>query len=141
MIPKYIIWHELGICLDDAYQIRVEDLLASFRTPVQPSDTRRIELEMGAVRIVHSKSALRATQQLAELDIEASGKLLREQKRRVSETTLDTRDIGPVYTGCKAELFLRQALLQPKPAHIRAKDLSNIHAPTGPPLCQSVYGR
>jgi hypothetical protein len=70
----------------------------------------------------------RSLEQHVEFYAETVGELLGKDDRRISETALDTRHIGPVNARDEPEFFLRQSLLQPKSAHIRTKELPHIHA-------------
>src|SRR5690606_10749559 len=68
--------------------------------------------------------------QLVQLDPQTCGKLLGKYEGRISEAAFNARHVCPVDTGRETELLLRQAFLEPQPAHVCAKDFSNIHNPT-----------
>jgi hypothetical protein len=70
----------------------------------------------------------RPPEQLVNLHTETLGEFLGKNDRRVPQAALDARHVCPVEPRYKPEFFLRQTLLQPKPAHIRAKELTHIHA-------------
>jgi hypothetical protein len=69
-------------------------------------------------------------QQLAQFNPQTRGKLLGQYEGRISEAAFNARYVCPVDPGRETELLLRPAFLQPQPAHVCAKDFSNIHHPT-----------